>query len=167
MLLNGQAGTWPASCCHIDRWYCGEGGSQMLRFPLDGLLDEQACYEFLLRILHPDGLHFRAAIHSRRLKLPPTTATDHSRLPLSAVRCGLQPVHLHDLVEDLLSLFHHRPNPARYRSRYSYSAFGRRTSNQPHPSSGTAARDTDTGGLALFPLPHPCPTQWPKRMSCI
>jgi hypothetical protein len=29
----------------------------MLRFPLDGLLDEQACYEFLLRILHPDGLH--------------------------------------------------------------------------------------------------------------
>ena len=29
----------------------------MLRFPLDGLLDEQACYEFLLHILHPDGLH--------------------------------------------------------------------------------------------------------------
>ena len=29
----------------------------MLRFPLDGLLDEQACYDFLLRILHPDGLH--------------------------------------------------------------------------------------------------------------
>ena len=28
----------------------------MLRFPLDGLLDEQACYEFLLRILHPEGL---------------------------------------------------------------------------------------------------------------
>jgi transposase-like protein len=29
----------------------------MLRFPLDGLLDEQACYDFLLRILHPNGLH--------------------------------------------------------------------------------------------------------------
>jgi hypothetical protein len=29
----------------------------MLRFPLDGLLDEQACYDFLLHILHPDGLH--------------------------------------------------------------------------------------------------------------
>ena len=28
----------------------------MLRFPLDGLLDDQACYEFLLRILHPEGL---------------------------------------------------------------------------------------------------------------
>jgi hypothetical protein len=29
----------------------------MLGFPIDGLLDEQACCEFLLRILHPDGLH--------------------------------------------------------------------------------------------------------------
>lgn len=29
----------------------------MLRFPLDGLLDENACYEFLLHTLHPDGLH--------------------------------------------------------------------------------------------------------------
>ena len=29
----------------------------MLRFPLDGLLAEQACYVFLLHILHPDGLH--------------------------------------------------------------------------------------------------------------
>ena len=29
----------------------------MLQFPLDALLDEQACYDFLLRTLHPDGLH--------------------------------------------------------------------------------------------------------------
>lgn len=29
----------------------------MLRFPLDGLLDETACYAFLLRHLHPQGLH--------------------------------------------------------------------------------------------------------------
>ncbi len=28
----------------------------MLQFPLDDLLDEQACYDFLLRVLHPDGL---------------------------------------------------------------------------------------------------------------
>ena len=42
----------------------------MLRFPLDGLLDEQACYEFLLRILHPDGCTVRAAICSRPLKRP-------------------------------------------------------------------------------------------------
>ena len=28
----------------------------MLQFPLDELLDEQACYAFLLRVLHPDGL---------------------------------------------------------------------------------------------------------------
>ena len=29
----------------------------MLQFPLDNLLDEQACHDFLLRVLHPDGLH--------------------------------------------------------------------------------------------------------------
>ena len=29
----------------------------MLEFPLTELLDEQACYDFLLRTLHPDGLH--------------------------------------------------------------------------------------------------------------
>ncbi len=29
----------------------------MLQVPLDDLLDEQACHDFLLRVLHPDGLH--------------------------------------------------------------------------------------------------------------
>jgi len=29
----------------------------MLRFPREGLLDEQACYDLLLQALHPDGLH--------------------------------------------------------------------------------------------------------------
>jgi transposase-like protein len=29
----------------------------MLEFPLTELLDEQACYDFLLHTLHPDGLH--------------------------------------------------------------------------------------------------------------
>jgi transposase-like protein len=29
----------------------------VLQFPLDELLDEQACYDFLLQTLHPDGLH--------------------------------------------------------------------------------------------------------------
>ena len=29
----------------------------MLEFPLTEVLDEQACYDFLLRTLHPDGLH--------------------------------------------------------------------------------------------------------------
>ncbi len=29
----------------------------MIKFPLTKLLDEQACYEWLLQILHPQGLH--------------------------------------------------------------------------------------------------------------
>jgi transposase-like protein len=29
----------------------------MIKFPLTELLDEQACYEWLLKILHPKGLH--------------------------------------------------------------------------------------------------------------
>ena len=28
----------------------------MMQFPLNTLLDEQACYEFLLHVLHPGGL---------------------------------------------------------------------------------------------------------------
>ena len=28
----------------------------MIKFPLTQLLDEQACYEWLLKILHPQGL---------------------------------------------------------------------------------------------------------------
>jgi transposase-like protein len=49
----------------------------MLRFPLDGLLDEQACYEFLLRILHPDGLHC-----PRGQLLPTDQAPDRRRRPV-------------------------------------------------------------------------------------
>jgi hypothetical protein len=29
----------------------------MIKFPLTELLDEQACYEWLLEILHPKGLY--------------------------------------------------------------------------------------------------------------
>ena len=29
----------------------------MIKFPLTELLDEQACYEWLLKILHPKGLY--------------------------------------------------------------------------------------------------------------
>jgi hypothetical protein len=32
-------------------------GHAMIKFPLSKLLDEQACYEWLLNILHPKGLH--------------------------------------------------------------------------------------------------------------
>ena len=30
----------------------------MIKFPLTELLDEQACNEWLLEILHPKGLHY-------------------------------------------------------------------------------------------------------------
>jgi hypothetical protein len=42
----------------------------MLRFPLDGLLDEQACYDFLLHILHPDGLHCPQGHRCPQIKHP-------------------------------------------------------------------------------------------------
>lgn len=29
----------------------------MMIFPIDELLDEQRCYDFLLKVLHPAGLH--------------------------------------------------------------------------------------------------------------
>jgi len=29
----------------------------MLKFPIDDLLDEQQCYDFLVELLHPEGLH--------------------------------------------------------------------------------------------------------------
>ncbi len=28
----------------------------MMRFPIGGILDEQECYNFLMRVLHPEGL---------------------------------------------------------------------------------------------------------------
>jgi hypothetical protein len=31
----------------------------MMIFPIDELLDEQRCYDFLLKVLHPEGLHCR------------------------------------------------------------------------------------------------------------
>lgn len=29
----------------------------MLKFPIDDLLDEEQCYDFLMELLHPEGLH--------------------------------------------------------------------------------------------------------------
>jgi len=55
----------------------------MIRFPLADLLDEQECHDFLLRILHPDGLCCRNG-HP----LPPDQAPhDRSRAPLYDYRC--------------------------------------------------------------------------------
>ena len=55
----------------------------MMQFPLDSLLDEQACYEFLLHILHPDGL---ACPHGHQLPSN-QAAHDRHRAPLLDYRC--------------------------------------------------------------------------------
>ena len=55
----------------------------MMQFPLNTLLDEQACYDFLLHVLHPGGL---ACPHGHRL--PPEQAPhDRHRAPIMDERC--------------------------------------------------------------------------------
>ncbi len=55
----------------------------MLHFPLDDVLDEQACYDFLLRVLHPDGLHC-----PQGHPLPTDQAAhDRHRAPILDYRC--------------------------------------------------------------------------------
>ncbi len=55
----------------------------MLEFPLTELLDEQACYDFLLRTLHPDGLHCPYG-HPLPLDQAPH---DRHRAPIMDYRC--------------------------------------------------------------------------------
>ena len=55
----------------------------MLQFPLGDLLDEQACYDFLRQVLHPDGLH---CPHGHAL--PADQAPhDRHRAPILDYRC--------------------------------------------------------------------------------
>ena len=55
----------------------------MMVFPIDELLDEQACYDFLLRLLHPEGLRCPNG-HS----LPSDQAPhDRHRAPIMDYRC--------------------------------------------------------------------------------
>jgi hypothetical protein len=55
----------------------------MLRFPRYRLLDEQSCYDFLLHILHPDGLHCLRG-HPLPANQAPTDGDDQS-FPIIAV----------------------------------------------------------------------------------
>ena len=55
----------------------------MLQFPLDDLLDEQACYDFLRRVLHPDGL---CCPQGHRLAID-QGAHDRHRAPILDYRC--------------------------------------------------------------------------------
>jgi transposase len=55
----------------------------MIRFPLSALLDERTCYDYLLRTLHPQGLHCKNG-HP----LPPAQAAhDRRRAPVVEYRC--------------------------------------------------------------------------------
>jgi len=55
----------------------------MLQFPLDDLLDEQACYDFLLGVLHPEGLHCPQGHPLRAAQ----GAHDRHRAPILDYRC--------------------------------------------------------------------------------
>ncbi len=55
----------------------------MLQFPLHDLLDEQACYDFLLQVLHPDGLR---CPHGHALP-GDQAAHDRHRAPILDYRC--------------------------------------------------------------------------------
>lgn len=55
----------------------------MIIFPIDKLLDEQRCYDFLLKVLHPEGLHC-----PNGHPLPPDQAPhDRHRAPIFDYRC--------------------------------------------------------------------------------
>jgi transposase-like protein len=55
----------------------------MMRFPLTDLLDEQECYDYLLRVLHPDGLQC-----PNRHPLPADQSShDRHRAPVQDYRC--------------------------------------------------------------------------------
>jgi transposase-like protein len=55
----------------------------MLIFPIDELMDEQACYAFLLKVLHPKGLQC-----PKRHALPKDQAPhDRHRAPIFDYRC--------------------------------------------------------------------------------
>jgi len=55
----------------------------MMQFPLDILLDEQACYDYLLQVLHPNGV---ACPHGHQLPLD-QAPHDRHRAPIMDYRC--------------------------------------------------------------------------------
>ncbi len=55
----------------------------MIAFPIQSLMDEQACYDYLLSVLHPQGLH---CPQGHPLSAD-QGAHDRHRLPLVGYRC--------------------------------------------------------------------------------
>jgi hypothetical protein len=57
----------------------------MMRFPIGDILDEQECYDFLMWVLHPEGLKC-----PNGHPLPPDQAPhDRHRAPIVDYRCRL------------------------------------------------------------------------------
>jgi transposase-like protein len=55
----------------------------MMRFPISDILNEQECYNFLMRVLHPEGLQC-----PKGHPLPPDQAPhDRHRAPIVDYRC--------------------------------------------------------------------------------
>lgn len=55
----------------------------MMAFPLQALMDEQACYNYLLEVLHPEGLHCPQG-HALPAEQAPH---DRHRAPVMDYRC--------------------------------------------------------------------------------
>ena len=139
----------------------------MLRFPIGDLLDERACYAFLLHLLHPTGL---ACAHGH--PLPPGQAPhDRHRAPILDYRCRecgsrLQPLHRDDLVQEPSSLFDHRAHPAGHRSGRADQPPGAGVGHRSGPPAGAPSCHPSAAGAAPFPPPCRCRTRSSKRMSC-
>ncbi len=58
-------------------------GRQMMVFPITGLLDEQACYEFLVSVLHPKGIRCPAGQRVAAGQAPHMS----DRAPVGDYRC--------------------------------------------------------------------------------
>ena len=67
----------------IDRLRKHINTCDMMIFPIDELLDEQRCHDYLLNVLHPDGLHCR---HGHRLP-DEQQPHDRHRAPIMDYRC--------------------------------------------------------------------------------
>ncbi len=71
----------------------------MLRFPLTELLNEQECYDFLLNLLHPEGL-----CCPNGHQLPPNQAPHaRRRAPILKYRCRLCGKVFHLFTKTILS----------------------------------------------------------------
>ena len=56
-----------------------------MAFPIQALMDEQACYDYLLSVLHPDGLHCPQG----HLLPPEQGSHDRHRAPVVDYRCKM------------------------------------------------------------------------------